>query len=263
MNVDEAFERSVRAGHCGFYFDFDGVLAPIQLDPDTVRLVPGVVDALSRLEPFADAIGIISARPVAFLARHFSALPVVALYGMYGLESQIAGSFAVDQAAESWIPVIQSVRADAEQELPLGVYVEDKKMSVSLHYRRHPEYQSEVECWARSKASEHGLDEQYGRMVVELKPPIAIDKGAILHAVTRNLRSAWYFGDDISDMKGFQALRDRQRQDPAFLGVCVAVRNPETGQDLETQADITLPDPASVPDVLNIGARYFAKATCA
>jgi trehalose 6-phosphate phosphatase len=195
MNVDEAFERSARAGHCGFYFDFDGVLAPIQLDPETVQLVPGIIDAFSRLEPFVDAIGIISARPVAFLARYFSALPAVALYGMYGLESQIAGSFAVDKAAESWIPVVQSVKAEAEQELPSGVYVEDKRISVSLHYRRHPEYQSEVERWARSKANEHGLAEQYGRMVVELKPPVAIDKGTILHAVTRDLRSAWYFGD--------------------------------------------------------------------
>ena len=134
---------------------------------------------------------------------------------------------------------------------------------MSLHYRRNPEYQSEVERWARSKVSEYGLAEQHGRMVVELKPPVAIDKGTILHAVTRNLRSAWYFGDDISDVKGFQALRDRQRQDPAFFGVCVAVRNPETGQDLEAQADITLPDPASVPDLLDMGARYFAKAACA
>jgi trehalose 6-phosphate phosphatase len=79
MNVDEAFERSVRAGHCGFYFDFDGLLAPIQLDPDTVQPVPGIVDAFSRLEPFVEAIGIISARPVAFLARHFNTLPAVAL----------------------------------------------------------------------------------------------------------------------------------------------------------------------------------------
>src|SRR6185312_11943367 len=99
-------------------------------------------------------------------------------------------------------------------------------------------------------AAERGLIEQQGRMVTELKPPVSIDKGTVLRAEVADLRSGWYFGDDISDARGFAALRDRHKRDTGFFGVCVAVANPETGQDLQSQADFTLSDPSEMPAFL-------------
>lgn len=260
LTITSALERSAAAGRCGFFFDFDGVLAPVRLDPESVMPTPGVLDQLALLEARVDKIGIISARPVEFLLSRFGGLPSVSLFGLYGLESAVDGTISVDPAAESWMPVIRSVTCDARRQLPAGVYVEDKRLSVSLHYREHAEHEAEVRRWADAAASERGLSEQQGRMVTELKPPVRIDKGTVLSAEVADLRSGWYFGDDLSDAKGFAALRDRHRQDADFFEVCVAVRNPETGQDLARQADFTLADPAEMPELLAAAVAAFAEA---
>jgi trehalose 6-phosphate phosphatase len=258
FTISQALERSADAGRCGFFFDFDGVMAPIQLDPESVVPTPGVLEQLAKLGPLVARIGIISARPVRFLQRRFGGLPSVSLFGLYGLESAADGKVTTDPAARNWIPVIQSVSADAQQRLPPGVYVEDKQLSVSLHYREHPEHEAEVLRWATATAAARGLTEQRGRMVTELKPPVTIDKGTVLRAEVADLGCGWYFGDDLSDAKGFAALRDRHRQDEEFFGVCVAVRNPETGQELELEADFTLADPAAMPGVLAGAVKAFS-----
>jgi trehalose 6-phosphate phosphatase len=256
--IIRALERSAAAGRCGFFFDFDGVLAPIRLDPESVMPTPGVLDQLAMLAPHVDKIGIISARPVEFLLSRLGELPSVSLFGLYGLESAIDGAISVDPAAQSWMPVIASVISDAERQLPPGVYVEDKRLSVSLHYREQPRREAEVRRWAQATAAARGLIEQQGRMVTELKPPVRIDKGTVLSAEVADLRSGWYFGDDLSDAKGFAALRHRHRQDADFFGVCVAVGNPETGQDLESQADFTLAGPGEMPELLARAVAAFA-----
>jgi trehalose 6-phosphate phosphatase len=176
---------------------------------------------------------------------------------MYGLEAARDGAVRTDPAAEEWVPVIQAVKAEAERELA-GVYVEDKRLAVALHYRQHPHYRARVEEWAHAKAAGYGLTEQRGRMVAELKPPVAIDKGTVLQAEIAGLRSAWYFGDDVSDVKGFRALRGQQERDRGFAGVCVAVRNPETGQEVEEEADYVLAGPGDLPGVLARAAGTFS-----
>lgn len=260
FSVNIALEQSALAGSSGFFFDFDGVLAAIRLDPESAAPAPEVIDRLAELTLLVRKLAIISARPVSFLMRHFGELPAISLYGLYGLESVIGGKIGVDPAAESWVGVIESAKRAADQELPAGVYVEDKRLSVSLHYRKHPEFRAQVESWARARAEQDGLAEQFGRMVVELKPPVPVDKGTILRAEVGDLRSAWYFGDDISDAKAFQVLRDQQQKNPEFVAVCVAVRNTETGHLLEEQADFTLPGPEAIPQLLAAAVATYRNA---
>src|SRR5215218_2041254 len=70
----------------GFFFDFDGTLAPIQQDPETVQAAPEVLEPLARLATLVGRVGIVSARPVEFLRPQFSAVQPVTLHGLYGLE---------------------------------------------------------------------------------------------------------------------------------------------------------------------------------
>jgi trehalose 6-phosphate phosphatase len=67
------------------------------------------------------------------------------------------------------------------------------------------------------------------------------------------------FGDDLSDIRAFQALRARAAQDPSFFGVCVAVANPETGQELSAAADLTLDSPAALADFLHTGVETLRR----
>jgi trehalose 6-phosphate phosphatase len=255
--VDEALALSAARRPCGLFFDFDGVLAVIGDDPEAVAPAAGVLPQLTRLSPLADRMAIISARPVSFLQRHFGSVPGVTLYGMYGLESATGRTVRADPGAEKWIPTIEAVKRAAERELP-GVLVEDKRLAVALHYRQRPADRDRVEAWARAAAAAHGLAEQRGRMVAELKPPVATDKGTVLAGEIAGLRCAWYFGDDVSDVRGFRALRARQEQDSAFLGVCVAVSNPETGGEVEREADYVVAGPADMPALLATAVRIFA-----
>jgi trehalose 6-phosphate phosphatase len=255
--LDQALKRSAAAGSRGFFFDFDGVLAPIRTGPGTVEPVPGVVEQLIGLAPCVTKLAVVSARQVRFLARHLGQIPALTLYGMYGLEASAGGEIWTEPAAQEWIGVIDAVRGAAVAELGPEVYVEDKRLAVALHYRQHPEHRDQVERWAHARATEHGLAEQSGRMVVELKPPVGVDKGTVLRNELGGLACAWYFGDDISDARAFAAIRDRQRQDPSFTGVCVAVRNAETGQNLASQADLVLPGPEVMPSVIAAAVTAF------
>ena len=226
------------------FFDFDGTLAPVGDDPDAVRPVPSALSAIKELTTVVRRVAIVSARPVEFLRDRFDGAIDVDLYGLYGLEhSHGAGPTVTEPGALPWVPVMAELAARAEAELPAGALVEYKRLSVALHYRKVPQLADQVEAWGRAQAERLGLRVQTGRMVLELKPPVDRDKGLVIREAVATARCAWYFGDDLSDLKAFAALRDRKRQDPAFLGVCVAVANPETGDQVAREADLTFGSP--------------------
>jgi trehalose 6-phosphate phosphatase len=258
--VSDALVRSAASAACGFFFDFDGTLSPIGPDPDAVQAVPGVVDQLRELARLADRVGIISARPVRFLASRFPDAGGISLYGLYGLEAIRDGVAYTDPEAETWLPKIKAVLDAARKELPPDVFIEDKRLAAAFHYRQHPERKAGVEEWARAKAAEYQLAEQQGRMVIELKPPISVDKGTVLRAEVTSLRSAWYFGDDVADAVGFEALRRQHELDPGFLGVCVAVANSEAGRRLTDLADFSIASPAAMPALLAAAIEQFTAA---
>ncbi|TYB61118.1 trehalose-phosphatase [Nonomuraea sp. PA05] len=244
----------------GFFFDFDGTIAPIMRDPSAVRPVPGALDRLRLLATLVGRVAIVSARPAAFLCDRFPGVPRLSLFGLYGMQTVVDGRVRTEAEAGAWAPVIARVTADAARELPGEVLVEDKALMVALHYRSSPSLRGAVERWASAKAAELGLREQYGRMVVELRPPVEGDKGTLVERETQALTRAWYFGDDLSDGRAFEALRGREERDPAFLGVRVAVANGETGDELARRADFTIDAPEHTPHLLDHVIRAFPAA---
>jgi trehalose 6-phosphate phosphatase len=240
-----------RGAESGFFFDFDGTLAPIQEDPDTVLPVPGAVAALGRLAAVARRVDIVSARPVAFLRGRLAGAEGLTLHGLYGLETlRDGGPLETDAAALPWVPLVAEVAGRARRELPAGVRVELKRLAVALHYRREPGRRDDVERWARDQAARHGLLAQPGRMVVELKPPVERDKGDVVRVEAAGLACAWYFGDDLSDLEAFAALAEGEGAGDGFTGVRVAVANAETGAQLAAEADFVIGSPEEVPGVL-------------
>jgi len=244
-----------RARECVLFFDFDGTLAPVGDDPTAVRPVPRALAAIKSLAGVVRRVAIVSARPVDFLRDRFDDAADVDLYGLYGLEhSHGAGPTITEPAALPWVPVMSDLAERARAALPEGTLVEYKRLSVALHYRTAPRLADEVERWGRAEAERLGLKIQTGRMVLELKPPVDRDKGLVIGEAVASAGCAWYFGDDLSDLKAFAALRDRQQRDPSFFGVCVAVANPETGQDVAVAADLTFGSPEDLGDFLDAAA---------
>ena len=255
LDAERAWRATAsRAAECVMSFDFDGVLSPMNADPDAARPVPESLAAIDALASVVRRVAIISARPVDFLRTRLDALSGVDLYGLYGLEhSHDGGPTVTEPAALPYVPVMDALAARARVELP-GSLVEYKRLSVALHYRTAPELAASVEEWAAERAGELGLRVQTGRMVVELKPPVDRDKGAVIGEAVASAGCAWYFGDDVSDLKAFAALRSREARDPAFFGVCVAVANPETGQAVADEADLTFDSPTALVRFLTTAA---------
>ncbi|MEV6345794.1 trehalose-phosphatase [Actinoplanes sp. NPDC051851] len=246
-----------RASLTTFFFDFDGVLSPVTEDPDASQPVPEIPGVLERLAASVARVVIVSARPVSFLRSRFASLEHVDLYGLYGLEMWHDGKVVTEPAAEEWVPAMTELAEQARAELPEPARVEYKRLSVALHYRTDPSLAPAIERWGHEQAERHGLKIQNGRMVVELKPPVDQDKGMVITEVVRNAGCAWYFGDDMSDIKAFDALRAREAVDPDFFGMAVAVANPETGAEVSSAADLTLESPHAVAAFLTEGLQRF------
>src|SRR3954454_5143503 len=103
-------QTAERAGHCAFFFDFDGTLAPIQEDPDTVHPADGIVEVLAEVNRRLGKVVIVSARPADFLRQRFAALPDVAVFGLYGLEVQRPGGLVeTDPSAAPFVQVMSDL----------------------------------------------------------------------------------------------------------------------------------------------------------
>ncbi|TDC67323.1 trehalose-phosphatase [Micromonospora sp. KC207] len=252
LDAEQAWRATAgRASDTVFFFDFDGTLAPVDDDPTAVQLAPKVLAAIEALAPLVRRVAIVSARPVEFLRDHLGGLAGVDLYGLYGLEhSHSGGETVTEPAALPWVPTMRELADLARAELPAGALVEFKRLSVALHWRTAPQLGAIVQEWGQAQAVRLGLRVQAGRMVLEIKPPVDRDKGMVIGEVVRDAGGAWYFGDDVSDIKAFAALRARAAADPEFLGVCVAVANPETGHEVAEAADMTIDSPAALGDFL-------------
>ena len=259
-SIDEAWSfTAARAPQTTFFFDFDGVLSPVTDDPEASQPVPEVPGVLERLAGLVHRVAIVSARPVSFLRPRFASLEHVDLYGLYGLEVWHDGEVVTEPTALPWVPAMDDLAQRARAELPGAILVEYKRLSVALHYRTAPELAGTVERWAHEQAEKLGLRVQAGRMVAELKPPVDQDKGMVISEGVKSAGCAWYFGDDMSDIKAFDALRAREAVDPSFFGMCVAVANPETGAEVSSAADLTLESPDAVAAFLADGLTGFPR----
>ena len=259
LDAEHAWRTTAeRAADTVLFFDFDGTLAPVDDDPTAVRPAPKVLAALKALAPVVQRVAIVSARPVDFLRDHLGGLTGIDLYGLYGLEhSHSGGETVTEPAALPWVPTMAELADLARAELPAGALVEFKRLSVALHWRTAQQLGPAVEQWGRAQAERLGLRVQAGRMVLELKPPVDRDKGLVIGEVVRDAGGAWYFGNDVSDIKAFAALRARSAADPGFLGVCVAVANPETGREVAEAADLTIDSPAALGDFLTRAVHHL------
>ena len=100
LSAAEAWQVTVeRAKDTTFFFDFDGVLAPVADDPEAVQPVPAVMGVLESLAAVVARVAIVSARPVSFLRERFAVLEHVDLYGLYGLEVLHEGEIVTEPAA--------------------------------------------------------------------------------------------------------------------------------------------------------------------
>jgi trehalose 6-phosphate phosphatase len=175
--------------------DFDGTLAPIMISPDRVEVSARTrkpLDALARVYPTA----VISGRARADVAKRLVGLPLFAVIGNHGLEGESGGSKNWRNFVARWLD-----RLHRDLDGLRGIEIEDKGLSVAIHYRR-----SRAKKKARTAidAAVAGLGQLRvvgGKQVVNLLPEGAPHKGLALLALMKRARCdrAIYVGDDDTD----------------------------------------------------------------
>lgn len=226
-------------GRAGLFCDFDGTLSAIVDRPEDARPLPGVPDVLRSLSGVLRRVGLVSGRPVSFLEPFFP--PPLLLSGLYGLETRRDDTVEDHPQAGAWREVVADVVATAQALGPDGMRVESKGLSITLHYRGHPELAADVEAWGRHQAARSGLQLRPAKMSFELHPPISADKGSAVAALADGLSAVAYLGDDIGDLAAFAALDVL-----AVAGVAtvrVAVAGEEQADALVERADVTVHGP--------------------
>lgn len=235
-----------RPGSAAVLFDFDGTLSSIVDDPLDARPLDGVVDLLAALAEDYDVVGVVSGRPVSFLAPHMP--PGVVISGLYGLEVIRDGVRADHPNSGAWREVVADVAGCSSAQGPPGMVVESKGLSLTLHYRTKPELADEVQSWAKRQAARSGLVYRPARMSAELHPPIKADKGTAVETLAGDCALVCFVGDDAGDLPAYDALDRMAAAGKATLKVAVA--SDESPPELARRADVVVDGPPAVLPLL-------------
>ncbi|MGI9032960.1 MAG: trehalose-phosphatase [Acidimicrobiales bacterium] len=231
----------------GVFCDFDGTLASIVDEPSQAQPAEGAVDALAALGRSFARVAVISGRPARFLDEHLGRSGVM-LAGLYGLERVEHGRIEVADEARRWEPVVAEVADRARRHAPDGLGVEPKGLTVTFHFRTRPELAQAARELVEREAEATGLEAAPGRLSWELRPPVPTSKGTVVAEAAAGLAAACFLGDDHGDLTAFDALDDLAAQ--GTTAVRVAVRSPESPDELLDRADLVVDGPPEVVSFL-------------
>jgi trehalose 6-phosphate phosphatase len=249
--VPRALEPFVeRPDRAALFVDYDGSLAPIVLDPAEARVLPAARAALARLVPMLGRVAVVSGRPAAFL-RDALGLDGVDSVGAYGLERIVAGEVVVDERVRPHVDAVARAAAEAEAALP-GLRVERKgEVAVTVHWREHPELGPDAAAWAAAAAPRLGLDAPLrGRMAIELRPPVPVDKGTAVAELAAGMDVAAFAGDDAGDLPAFAALRELAAAGDLAHAVSIGVMSAESPPEVGA-ADVVVDGPVGLAALLD------------
>jgi trehalose 6-phosphate phosphatase len=219
LNVWPRVSRQIaEADHVLLLFDYDGTLSPIAQRPDLAVLPPRTRENLLAVHGSGRfSLGIVSGRGLADV-RGMVGIPGLTYAGNHGLEIEgPAGTFIHPEANEVR-PYLDSVLRNLEERLSgfQGVYLEGKGLTLSVHYRlAHealiPQIMSGFDEVVSRSADEEWIRVTRGKQVLEVRPTVDWHKGRAIARIAQDYSPGTlpiYFGDDLTDEDGFQAVHE-------------------------------------------------------
>jgi trehalose 6-phosphate phosphatase len=250
--------------HAAVLLDIDGTLAPIVRHAADAQVPEATRTLLIEISKRYRLVGCVSGRRAA-TARQIVAIGSIAYVGNHGGELLRPGATRpeLDPDLAAWTERVREFadRVYTPERQRARVRSEDKEAIAAFHWRGAPDEQAAA-ALARGiaeQAQAEGFAVHWGRKVVEVRPPVALDKGLGVSALLRSaedrgdgspIGAAMYVGDDTTDLDAFRSLRALVDADLLRTAICVAVRSDETPPELAECADLIIDGPSGVRGLL-------------
>jgi trehalose 6-phosphate phosphatase len=196
-----------------YFLDVDGTLLDLAPSPSEVRVGAETRDLLHKLHgATGGAVALISGRSIDDIDRLFpgAALP---LAGQHGLERRDAfGALTTHEVRADALAHARARLTAIATRYP-ELLLEDKGLSLALHYRAAPQLEERMHAALRAIEAELGAEYvvQPGKLVVELKPA-GSDKGVAIGEFMTEVpfrdRTPVFVGDDATDEQGFAMVNE-------------------------------------------------------
>jgi trehalose 6-phosphate phosphatase len=227
--------------------DIDGTLAPIVRYSEDAHVPEATRGLLIEIARRYRVVACVSGRRASD-ARRLVAIGTISYLGNHGTELLRAGwtEPALDPVVRDWGRRMQEFGRDADSpELRrLRVRIENKGSIVAFHWRGAPDEEAaRAAIDAVAARAEHaGLRTHWGRKVLEVRPPVRMDKGAGIVGFLQDaqLDAALYVGDDATDLDAFRGLGGLAAEGRLAYVLRVSVSSDEGPTELEEEADLVV-----------------------
>ena len=229
---NKVVHRLKSANHIMLLCDFDGTLTPIVDRPELAILPHDTRKSLRKLARNRHyTVGIISGRALADIKASVRVAGII-YAGNHGLEIESFGSSFLEPIAEEMKPFFKILSQVLSATLRgfKGVLVEDKGLSLSVHYRSIDDTDERIvkDAFARVTGPLHvagRIRVTEGKKVYEIRPPVDWDKGKAIAWLIANCKKTRcksgvlpvYLGDDLTDEDGFKVI-ERNNGISIFVG---------------------------------------------
>jgi trehalose 6-phosphate phosphatase len=257
--ADELRPLTDRPGEAAVLCDIDGTLAPIVERADEAAVPEATSRLLGRIARRYRLVACISGRSAAE-ARRIVGVGGVAYAGSHGAELLLPGQTQAElvPAFASWRDRVRAfaLAKDSPELRLMRVRIEDKGAIIAFHWRGA---RDEGAALARiqaiaAEAEAAGFLTHWGRKVLEIRPPVPVDKGQAVRELLRRtpVRAAVFGGDDATDLDVFDLLAELREAGTLETAVCIGVRSDEGPAAIVERADLVVDGTTGFVQVLEI-----------
>jgi trehalose 6-phosphate phosphatase len=215
------------------FLDIDGTILELAETPREVVVTPQIRKLMLNLDTVTrGAFALVSGRSLSDIDALFGNAGL-SVAGLHGMECR-TGYDGVTHVQSVDAALMESFRGRLRVFIDQhpGLMLEDKKLSIAIHFRQASQLQAEVERILRDTIAGHDsvFHIQSGKMIAEIKPR-ASNKGLAIRRFMQTPpfrgRIPLFIGDDITDEDGFCAVNElggisiKVGQGPSCAGCCL------------------------------------------